>query len=305
MKKTKWLTITSALILIVTGCSSAEKEYEFVKVERNQIDHIHGAGYPNNEEDFFVATHEGLMKYSEGKWLEANSNKHDYMGFQPYKNGFYSSGHPERGSDLKNPLGLVKSIDQGGTLKKLAFYGETDFHYLAAGYESGVIYVINEQPNSELNRGFYVTEDEGDAWKKMSMTGFDSESIGGIAAHPSNENVVAIAGKDGVFISQDQGENFKKLPNTSMVTGMTMSEGKGLFASIQGGMIQLHEWNISEGSVTPVPTPSLEEDNPIMYIAPNPKNEQEWSIVTYKNDIYTTEDNGKNWKNISNLRENS
>lgn len=237
--------------------------------------------------------------------MEANSNKHDYKGFQPFKNGFYSSGHPEAGSKLKNPLGLVKSTDDGATLDKLAFYGETDFHYLAASYKSDAIYVINEQPNSELDTGFYVTENEGETWKKVSMVGFDSKSIGNIAVHPSDKNIVAIANKDGVFLSNDQGENFNKVPDTSMVTGITMNESIGLFASIQQGKIQLYEWNVSDRSVTPFPTPSLDDDNPIMYIASNPKNEQGWSFVTYKNDIYTTEDNGENWKDISNIRENS
>lgn len=301
MKKNKGIIAVAALAFITTGCSSEEDEYTFVKVEREQIDHIHGSGYPNNEDDLFVATHDGLMKYNDGRWLEANSNKHDYMGFQPYQKGFYSSGHPEEGSDLKNPLGLVKSTDEGASLEKLAFYGETDFHYMAAGYKSGIIYVINEQPNSELDKGFYVSEDEGETWKKMSMTGFDSESIGNITVHPSDKNIVSIAGKDGVFLSNDQGENFSKVSDTSMVTGITMNESKGLFASIQQSKIQLYEWHISDGSVTPFSTPSLEGDNPIIYIASNPQNEQGWSIVTYKNDIYTTEDNGENWKDISNI----
>lgn len=305
MKKTKWIFVTTALALIATGCSSAEEEYEFVKAERAEIDHIHGAGYPNNGDDFFVATHDGLMKYSDGQWFEANSNKHDYMGFQPYEKGFYSSGHPAQGSDLKNPLGLVKSTDHGATLEKLDFYGETDFHYLAAGYETGVIYVINEHPNSELDKGFYLTEDEGETWKKMSMTGFNSDSIGNIAVHPSDKNVVAIAGKDGVFLSKDQGENFTDVPETTMVTAVTMNQEKGLFASIQEDGIQLFEWNVSDGSVSPFPTPSLEGDNPIMYISSNPQNDQGWSIITYNNDIYTTEDNGENWEDISDMGEDS
>lgn len=305
MKKRKWIIAVAAIVLIVTGCSSAAEEYEFVIAEREQIDHIHGVGYPNNKEELFVATHDGLMKFFEGKWLEANSNRNDYMGFQPYQDGFYSSGHPGAESELKNPLGLVKSTDQGGTLEKLAFYGETDFHYLAAGYKSGIIYVINEQPNSVLERGFYVTENEGETWKKVSMEGFESESIGNIAVHPSDSTVVAIAGKDGVFLSKDQGENFSKVPNTSKVTGIAMSESNGLFGSILQDKIQLYEWNVSDGSIAPFPTPPLEEDNPIMYIASNPQNEQGWSIVTYKNNIYITEDNGENWKDISNVRENS
>ena len=112
------------------------------------------------------------MKYKDSTWYKANSRKHDYMGFQPYKEGFYSSGHPEEGSDLENPLGLIKSNDGGKSLDKLAFYGETDFHYLGAGYESKAIYTINQEPNSKMETGLYRTMDEGESLEKIDMEGF-------------------------------------------------------------------------------------------------------------------------------------
>ena len=51
-------------------------------------------------------------------------------------------------SNLKNPLGIMKSTDQGNTLEKIKFYGEIDFHYLAASYYNHTLYVYNEHPNS-------------------------------------------------------------------------------------------------------------------------------------------------------------
>ena len=48
-----------------------------------------------------IATHSGIKVYQNGKWLEAKTGLHDYMGFQATKNGFFASGHPEPGANLK------------------------------------------------------------------------------------------------------------------------------------------------------------------------------------------------------------
>ncbi|WP_064092993.1 F510_1955 family glycosylhydrolase [Rossellomorea aquimaris] len=297
MKKGKFLAILTSLGIIVSGCSQ-DTEFKFNAVEDAIIDHIHGIGYPNNKEELYIATHDGLMKYKDSTWYEANSQKHDYMGFQPYKDGFYSSGHPEGGSDLENPLGLVKSTDGGKSLDKLAFYGETDFHYLGVGYQSKAIYVINQEPNSKLETGLYHSMDEGESFQKSDMKGFNSTSIGNIAVHPSNKDMLAISSKDGVFLSKDSGNSFKKVENTTVTTSIHLKEKKGLIASIEDGQIQLYELNLESEQIQPYPTPALSQDNPVMYISSNPTNSDEWTIVTYENDIYTTTDNGGTWDEI-------
>ncbi|MCA1065098.1 sialidase [Rossellomorea sp. AcN35-11] len=301
MKHSKrYLLLASSLGLFLSGCSSSNEEYSFIKTDEANMDHIHGIGYPNNKEELVIATHEGLMKYKDSTWYEANSQKHDYMGFQAYKDGFYSSGHPEEGSKLENPLGIVKSTDGGKTLDKLAFYGETDFHYLGAGYESNIIYAMNQEPNSELDTGLYRTMDEGEKWEKSYMNGFDSTTMGNIAVHPSNKEMLAISSKDGVFVSQDSGDTFSLVENTQVTTSIYLKEEKGLFASIEEEKIQLYELNLDSNQILPYPTPELSEVNPIMYISSPPGSSDEWTIVTYDNDIYTTIDNGETWNEIVN-----
>src|SRR5699024_9778270 len=135
------------------------------------------------------ATHTGLKKHDGQDWYATTDNNHDYMGFSMTKEGFYSSGHPGEGSNLKNPLGLIKSVDDGKTLDQLAFYGETDFHYLTAGFDSDAIYAINQQPNSEIDEGLFYTLDEGKTWTKSEFSGIESDSIGNIAAHPTKAEI--------------------------------------------------------------------------------------------------------------------
>ncbi|KPL59536.1 F510_1955 family glycosylhydrolase [Rossellomorea vietnamensis] len=300
MKHIKTFFLVSSLGIMVSGCSASDEEYSYVKSKDTTIDHIHGIGYPNNQGDLVIATHDGLMKYKDSTWYGTNSLKHDYMGFQPYKDGFYSSGHPEEGSILKNPLGLVKSTDGGKSLDKLALYGETDFHYLGAGYQSKAIYAINEEPNSEMETGLYRTMDEGGNWEKAEMKGFDSTSIGNIAVHPSKKEMLAISSKDGVYVSKDGGDSFTKVENSQTVTSIYLSKRVGLFSSIEEGKIQLYEWDFKSNKVHPYPTPKLSKDNPIMYISSNPESSDEWTVVTYNNDIYQTTNNGETWDEVVN-----
>ena len=124
--------------------------------------------------------------------------------------------------------------------------------------------------------------------------------IGNIAVHPSNKEMLAISSKDGVFVSHDAGNSFRKLENTQVTTSIYLTEKKGLFASIEEGNIQLYELNLDTNQIQPYPTPDLSQENPIMYISSNPTHSDEWTFVTYENDIYTTTDNGGTWKEIVN-----
>ena len=93
-----------------------------------------------------IATHSGIKVYQNGKWLEAKTGLHDYMGFQATKNGFFASGHPEPGANLKNPLGLMKSSDGGNTLEKLAFMENLIFITLLSDIiRKQFIYTMNVQ----------------------------------------------------------------------------------------------------------------------------------------------------------------
>ncbi len=63
----------------------------------------------------------------------------------------------------------MKSSDGGNNLEKLAFYGESDFHNLAVGYNTETIYLYNERPNSKLQQGFYFSTNNGQEWKNSKL----------------------------------------------------------------------------------------------------------------------------------------
>ncbi|MGH2535886.1 MAG: F510_1955 family glycosylhydrolase, partial [Candidatus Promineifilaceae bacterium] len=115
-----------------------------------EFPHIHGLGFSADGRQLFVPAHDGLRLFSDGQWQIPDAPAHDYMGYAPADDGFYSSGHPHPSSGLVNPLGLVKSTDGGQTLTRLGFEGESDFHLMGVGYQNHAIYVVNPRANSRL-----------------------------------------------------------------------------------------------------------------------------------------------------------
>lgn len=291
--------IIVVLSFFLSACNANGKDpYTFEEVKGEKIEHMHGLGYTNGEDTVVIATHEGLYEY-DGKWNAATSKKHDYMGFSAVKEGFYSSGHPEPNSDLKNPLGVIKSEDKGASFKQLDFYGEADFHYMTAGYETNTIYLINEAPTENLNFGLHYSEDEGESWENPKMEGFKSKYISNLAAHPTISSKLVIGSQEGLYLSTDSGNKFTHVGTPTVITYVTLTEKAGIYASIENDKVKLMSVNLENNDLEELNLPDFSQNNPIVQIAVNPTNEQEITIATYENDIYQTEDRGGKWKMIA------
>ncbi|MCM3387895.1 F510_1955 family glycosylhydrolase [Ureibacillus chungkukjangi] len=298
----KIIKILFGLLLVsifLVACNS-EQKYSFENVKNEKIDHVHGLGYANGGNEFLVATHNGLYQFDKKSWKVANSQKHDYMGFAAVRDGFYSSGHPEEGSNLKNPLGLIKSTGKGANMEQLAFYGELDFHYLAVGYDNNTIYVFNETPTDNLEGGLHYSTDEGKTWTKVALNGFNSSSISNFAAHPSKEGILVIGSKDGIYLSKDYGENFSELIFNEMVTYVTLIENGGIYSTIDDiQQVYLKLFTLESKEVKDIKLPKEIKNDPIINLAVNPNEHQEITIVTNNLSIYQTKDQGDSWYSLA------
>lgn len=257
------------------------------------LTHIHGLGFTNDGTQLIIPAHDGLMSYSEGRWQPMEGNKHDYMGFNLVDNGFYSSGHPAPGSELENPLGIVKSIDNGKTLELLDFQGVEDFHGMAVGYKTHTIYAINSQPNLKMNTvGLYISRDETKTWNKSGLNGLTGD-MSSIAAHPTDSETIAIGTSSGVFVSNNFGENFVRLALEQEVTAVAYGINGDLF--IGGRTVLLRQ---TGNEIIPVVTPFLNSNDMITYIAQNPLNMNEIVFTTSTMNVYLSRDNGISWTKI-------
>jgi hypothetical protein len=260
-----------------------------------QMLHIHGLGFAPDGRQLIVPAHDGLRIYVEGKWLIPDVPVHDYMGYTPSSDGFYSSGHPDPTSGLVNPFGLVKSIDGGKTLINLGFSGETDFHFMAVGYQNHAIYVGNPAANSQLQPGIHYSLDDGKTWQPSALQGLTAQPIQ-MAVHPLEANVVAMATEDGLFLSTDHGNSFTLIGEGGTVSAVAfISDGKALLFGYQ----QLSTYDLSAQQSTALSPPTIAAEDAIGYIAVNPVRADEIALATFGKDIYLSPDRGQSWTQIA------
>jgi hypothetical protein len=267
--------------------------HAFFEPFTGKIDHIHGIGYVDGQGAAFFATHDGLKVYENGTWLKTKKENNDYMGFNATDNGFYTSGHPGTDSKLPNPIGIMKSEDYGQTLKSLGFEAEVDFHLMAVGYNNHMIFALSPHKNSVMKAdAFYVSEDDGANWKEVAASGLKGELIE-LAVHPTDKNILAAAGENGIYLSKDQGETFELLTKDTQGTSVYFTKDHLLYGDYNG-QPSLVKRNLNDNKEEKIDLPEMKEDA-VMYMAINPTNEHETTFVSFNSDIYQTTDHGESW----------
>ncbi|NUU35226.1 F510_1955 family glycosylhydrolase [Pseudomonas sp. C2B4] len=261
--------------------------------------HVHGLAFSQDGQQLSIPSHNGLAIYRDGHWSKAPGPEHDYMGFSAGRQAIYSSGHPASGSELVNPLGLIKSSDGGSTWQQLGLQGESDFHLLASGFDSGAIYVYNTHPNSKMtSAGLYYSLNDGATWQHASAQGMGPEPSA-LAVHPTDSKTVAVATSSGLFLSSDAGEHFQPVLQNVQVLSVSFSiDGKNLWFGSFNKVPQLSILDLKTHEIRALGLPPLNQDA-VAYLAQSPTNAQEWAMATLKRDVYLSQDEGKTWKAIA------
>jgi hypothetical protein len=294
----KWISVISIIALVLSGGLSLFQNAD--ETPSVFFPDIHGLGYTKDGKKIYVPAHDGLKVYSDGQWVAPKSEKNDYMGFSMVDDGFYSSGHPGRDSNMKNPFGVVKSTDGGKTLNVLdeELYGKMDFHLMDVGYKSHAIYLFNPQPNAKMNEtGLFYTMDETKTWNQGKMEGLNGQPIS-LAVHLTEKSTVAVGTQDGVYLSKDFGESFENIINNVQATALSFDNQGNLLIGGLGNEVVLLHFNIESKEKIQMNIPSLTEDA-ISYIAKNPTDKESIVFTTFKKDIYLTNNNGQTWSEIA------
>lgn len=254
----------------------------------SSITHGHGLAVDVADSNkVYIATHHGLLLLLNDKDLyRVGESRDDYMGFSPHpadSNIFFSSGHPETGGNV----GFQKSEDGANTWKKISsgLGGPVDFHAMTVS-----------PVNPNLVFGWYQgsiqrSEDGGKNWVKFAT----SVPFVALAGDTKNENIVYAASPQGLFKSTDKGQNWEKLvegfvaaiainPKDSDIL-LISSEKLGLAKSTDSGKTwQKIDQNF--GAESP------------LFIAFDRQKPETLYILTAKNSVYKSRDEGAVWNKI-------
>lgn len=263
------------------------------------LTHVHGLAFSPDGQRLLIPSHHGLAVYAEGRWRKAAGAEHDYMGYAVTRRAIYSSGHPAPDSRLANPLGLIKSSDDGRSWQPLGLQGEADFHLLASGFDSATLYVYNGHPNSRMSApGLYYSRNDGADWRRAAAQGI-SQAPTALAVHPRDERMVAVATGAGLYLSRDAGQRFVPLSQGEQVVSATFSlDGNSLWFGSYGSAAKLSRLDLQTRQITALGVPELSEDA-VAYLAQNPARLQEWAMATFKRDLYLSQDAGATWRAIA------
>ena len=129
-------------------------------------------------------------------------------------------------------MGLIKSVDGGKTWRAVGLKVGADFHILAAGYETNVVYVANRVPTSRMSEtGVHYTRNDGVAWQRAALQG-----LGGpmhqLAVHPTDPKQLAAGTDTGLYVSRDWGDNFERIGAPAFVLAVAFDlDGAHLWSS--------------------------------------------------------------------------
>ena len=172
------------------------------------IQHIHNVKAIGNK--ILLGTHHGLYEYSSLDNIKLIGNKKiDLMGLAITNNILYASGHPEAGSNLKNPLGLIKSTDGGKNWKTVALEGKVDFHFLEVNRDK--IYGVDAASGKLL-----FSADGGKNWKDLGINEYQDLSI----SNPKTNEVYAI--KSGQLLRST--DSFKSIKTIKTIENVNLVE---------------------------------------------------------------------------------
>lgn len=206
------LTAAAALLLTLSACTSGSTPgtAPSTAVTGLPSSHVHGLSVNRETDQVLLATHEGLFDVTRYPAAQIGDTN-DLMGFTAAADQgvFYASGHPGPGSDLPNPMGLIRSTDGGKTWEQLSRQGESDFHALAIARSGIVAY-----------DGTLQTSPDGKTW-----TAAKAEFVPAVlAGNPETDSVLATT-REGLQRSTDGGKTWQLNTEAPIIQFVAFASG--------------------------------------------------------------------------------
>ncbi len=273
------------LIISLTAVDLSQSRGQRVRVPLDRISHIHGLAVATSQPPtLYLATHEGLfLARPEGDAEPASGLKGDVMSFIAHPKAprtFYASGHPPQGGNL----GVLLSSDGGKKWRKISEgdSAHTGFHLMEISKaDTNVLYGVS----SVLN----VSKDGGKSWREIGPI---PEGLIDLAASSVSTETLFAATRKGLFVSRDQGANWKPAHDSNRPSTMVhVSKGGGIYAFIVGvGLVRARESDLSWQSVS-----ERFDDRNIIRLTLDPADPRRLYAATITGAVMMSRNGGKTW----------
>jgi photosystem II stability/assembly factor-like uncharacterized protein len=240
----------------------------------DSVSHIHHVKVVENK--VLVLTHEGLYELvGKNEMKLVGKEKIDVMGFTTLGKQLLASGHPEVGSKMPNPIGVMKSLDGGLTWKAISLVGKVDFHFLeGAGSD---LYGADSQSGKLM-----ASADSGKTWKTLGTNTYTD-----IAVSPEMPAMAIAIKNSELLLTDDAFKSTSKIKNNLKITqiewrksGLYALSGTSLYKSTNSGKTWTKQ--------------STFKGAPGILSASD-----QMMLVTVGSDIYTSKNEGKKFKIFS------
>lgn len=194
----------------------------------SELSHIHNM--VSNGEEVLIGSHEGIFTPGkDGGWSRLG-NEFDVMALTEVDGTLLASGHPGKGSNLPDPIGLVSSTDGGQSWNSLSLAGEVDFHLLEASGNTIVGVAANYG-------ALVISSDFGQTWSTLNVP-----ALSDLAINPSDPSSIVLATDQGLQRSFDGGENFALTRTSNKPVLLDWSEA-GLFGATENAVWRWDDTN--------------------------------------------------------------
>ncbi len=290
-------TLMIGFTSILLSSASLSAPPRFTPVD--ELHHIHGLAVdPYDPMILYIATHGGLVRLVGGQgWEYVGESRSDLMGFtiHPSQRGvMYVSGHPDLGSHLPNPIGVMVSRDGGQSWQPVALAGKVDLHAMTMGADGHTLFGWNVTGSPGLYR---VSVTDG-TWARVDAKGI--QDVFGVAAHPVDSNTLLAGTREGLVVSWDSGLTWSPISKTLsgiQVTAVAFhpKNPRILYAYAARsdlGLIRSED----EGQQWKSLGFFLGEKDAVNVFAISPHRPEKIYISTFTSDLYQSNDGGKQWQ---------
>ena len=205
---TALVAVVGAFLLAACGTDPTSSAAGDEGVQDRPMGHIHGIAFDPDAGHVVVAAHGGLYVVGDTGPTPVGPSV-DLMGFTIGADGAYlGSGHPGPGTELDQPVGLIRSTDGGGTWAAVSRGGESDFHGLAAA--DGLVAGFD---------GELRVSADGREWETRAVPSAPHV----LAAAPSGARLLATT-TDGLLATEDRGASWRTVDTPELLVAVDWAD---------------------------------------------------------------------------------